>query len=125
MIHHTLANRGVTPEEVIFPLSATMLNHLHEYDACLESFSTAIKPLIDFVSNDDASIDVLNETLNLFLKLCWQGKGSVSKAKRKSHFSMFEEHELDAMERLAAPYFAVQSGEEALNKNIHKRLFNN
>jgi hypothetical protein len=37
MIHHTLANRGVTPEEVIFPVSASMLNHVHEYDACLES----------------------------------------------------------------------------------------
>lgn len=168
MIHHTLANRGVTPEEVIFPVSATMLNQVHEYDACLESFSTSIKPLIDFVSNDDASIRVLNETVNLyryfdatrmveylyacvdatieselkaeletvsafaharkaidaafdlpekqknlFLKLCWQGKGQISKAKRKSQFAMFEEHELDAMELLVAPYFAVQSGEES------------
>jgi len=167
MIHHTLANRGVTPEEVIFPVSATMLNHVHEYDACLESFSSSIKPLIDFVSNDDASIEVLNETLNLyryfdatrmaeylyacidatierelkveletvsafaharkaidaafdlpekhknlFLKLCWQGNGQISKAKRKSQFSIFEEGELDAMERLVAPYFAVESGEE-------------
>jgi len=168
MIHHTLANRGVTPEEVIFPVSATMLNHVHEYDACLESFSTSIKPLIDFVSNDDASIRVLNETVNLyryfdatrmveylyacvdatierelkaeletvsafaharkaidaafdlpeqqknlFLKLCWQGKGKISKAKRKSQFAMFEEHDLDTMELLVAPYFAVQSGEES------------
>jgi len=168
MIHHTLANRGVTPEEFIFPVSATMLNHVHDYDACLESFSTSIKPLIDFVSNDDASIEVLNETVNLyryfdatrmaeylytcvdatierelkveletvsafaharkaidaafdlpekqknlFLKLCWQGNGKISKVKRKSHFSMFEESELDAMEHLVAPYFTVQSREES------------
>ena len=164
IIHHTLANRSVTPEEVIFPVSATMLNHVHEYDACLESFSTAITPLIDFVSNDDASIQVLNETVdlyryfdatrmveylyacveatveqelkveletvsafaharkaidgvfdlpekqkNLFLKLCWQGKGKLSNAKRKSHFSTFDMDELDTMELLVAPYFAVQS----------------
>ncbi len=163
MIHHTLANRGVTPEEVIFPVSATMLNHVHEYDACLESFSASIKPLIDFVSHDDASIEVLNETVNLyryfdstrmaeylyacvdatiegelkveletvsafadarklldaafdlpekqknlFLKLCWQGNGRISKAKRKSQFSMFEDDELDAMEQLVAPYFTLQ-----------------
>jgi Fic family protein len=168
MIHHTLANRGVTPEEVIFPVSATMLNHVHEYNACLESFSTSIKPLIDFVSNDDASIEVLNETVNLyryfdatrmaeylyacvdatierelkveletvsafaharkaidaafdlpekqknlFLKLCWQGNGQISKVKRKSQFSMFGDDELDAMQRLVAPYFAVESGEES------------
>jgi len=167
MIHHTLANRGVTPEEVIFPVSATMLNHVHEYDACLESFSSSIKPLIDFISNDDASINVLNDTRNLyryfdatrmaeylyacvdatiegelkveletvsafaharkaidaafdlpekqknlFLKLCWQGDGKISKAKRKSQFSMFEDDELNAMERLVAPYFAIESGEE-------------
>lgn len=167
MIHHTLANRGVTPEEVIFPVSATMLSHAHEYDACLESFSGSIKPLIDFVSGDDASIRVLNETVNLyryfdathmaeylyacvdatierelkaeletvsafaharkaidaafdlpekqknlFLKLCWQGKGQISKSKRKSQFPMFEEYELDAMELLVAPYFSVRSEEE-------------
>jgi len=158
MIHHTLANRGVTPEEVIFPVSATMLNHVHDYDACLESFSKSIMPLIDFVSNDDATIEVLNETANLyryfdatrmaeylyacvdatierelkveletvsafaharkaidaaydlpekqknlFLKLFWQGNGKISKAKRKSQFSMFEDSELDTMERLVAP----------------------
>jgi len=167
MIHHTLANRGVTPEEVIFPVSATMLNHVHEYDACLESFSKSIMSLIDFVSNDDASIEVLNETVNLyryfdatrmaeylyacvdatiegelkvelqtvsafaharkaidaaydlperqknlFLKLCWQGNGKISKAKRKSQFSMFKEKEIDAMQRLVAAYFVVQSGED-------------
>ncbi|MDQ6976498.1 MAG: cell filamentation protein Fic, partial [Ghiorsea sp.] len=152
---------------VIFPVSATMLNHVHEYDACLESFSKAIKPLIDFVSNDDASIEVLNETVNLyryfdatrmaeylyacvdttiegelkvelqtvsafaharkaidaafdlpekqknlFLKLCWQGKGQISKAKRKSHFGAFTDDEIDMMQRLVAPYFAVESGED-------------
>jgi len=138
------------------------------HDACLESFSTAIKPLIDFVSHDNASIDVLNDTRNLyryfdatrmveylyacvemtierelkmelktvsafaharkavdaafdlpekqknlFLRLCWQGNGKISKAKRKSQFSMFEESEMDAMERLVAPYFEVASGEES------------
>jgi len=167
IIHHTLANRGVTPEEVIFPVSATMLNHVHEYDACLESFSKAVMPLIDFVSNDDATIEVLNDTSNLyryfdatrmveylyaciaatierelkeeletvsafaharkaidaaydlpekqknlFLKLCWQGKGQISKTKRKSHFSLFSDDELDAMQRLVAPYFSVLSGED-------------
>jgi len=166
MIHHILANRGVTPEGVIFPVSATMLSNVHEYDACLESFSKAIKPLINFVSNDDATIEVFNETVNLyryfdatrmaeylyacvdatiegelkselhtisafaharkaidavfdlpekqknlFLKLCWQGKGQISKIKRKSHFNMFTDDEIDTMQRLVAPCFAVESAE--------------
>lgn len=164
LIHHILANRGVTPEGVIFPVSATMLNHVREYDACLESFSSSIMPLIDFVAHDDALIEVLNETVNLyryfdatrmveylygcieatiedelkaeldtitafakarkaldaafdlpekqknlFLKLCWQGKGRISKAKRKAHFSMFSDDEMDAMQRLVAPYFRMEN----------------
>lgn len=43
MIHHILANRGVSPDGVIFPISATMLNHVHQYDACLESGQSHIK----------------------------------------------------------------------------------
>lgn len=167
MIHHILANRGVSPEGVIFPVSATMLNNVHQYNACLESFSKSIMPLIDFMPNDDASIDVLNETINLyryfdatrmaeylyecidttidrelkaeldtvsafgkarkaidarydlpekkknlFLKLCWDGKGHVSKNKRKSQFEMFSDEELDRMESLVAPYFSVLNGGE-------------
>ncbi|MDX8396455.1 MAG: Fic family protein [Mariprofundaceae bacterium] len=167
MIHHILANRGVSPEGVIFPVSATMLNNVHQYDACLESFSKSIMPLIDFVSNDEASIEVLNETINLyryfdatrmaeylyecidttidkqlkteldtisafskarkaidarfdlpekkknlFLKLCWDGKGQISKNKRKSQFEMFSDKELDHMESLVAPYFSVLNGGE-------------
>jgi Fic family protein len=167
MIHHILANRGVSPEGVIFPISATMLNNAHQYDACLESFSKSIMPLIDFVSNNDTSLEVLNETINLyryfdatrmaeylyecidttidrelkaeldtisafskarkaidarfdlpekkknlFIKLCWEGKGHVSKNKRKSEFSMFNDEEFSHMEDLVAPYFRVLDGGE-------------
>ncbi len=163
LIHHILANRDVSPEEVIFPVSATMLNHIHEYNACLESFSHSIMPLIEFVSSDDASIEVLNETKNLyryfdatrmveylytcveatidqelkveletisafakarkaidaafdlpekqknlFLKLCWQGHGTISKAKRKAHFPRFSDEEIDGIQQLLAPYFLVE-----------------
>lgn len=165
MIHHILANQGVSPEGVIFPISATMLNHVQQYDACLESFSKSIMPLIDFISNDEASIEVLNKTVNLyryfdatqmaeylyecieitienelkaeldtissfskarkafdakfdlpenkknlFLKLCWEGKGSLSKNKRKSHFSMLTDEEIKHMENAVAPYFRVLDG---------------
>jgi len=167
IIHHVLVNRGVSPEGVIFPVSATMLNHMYEYDGCLESFSKSIMPLIDFVSDENASVQVRNETKNLyryfdathlaeylygcidatidgelkgeletvsafaqarkaieaafdlsekhknlFLKLCWQGNGRVSKAKRKSHFSQYTDDELDAMQRSVAPYFSAPSREE-------------
>lgn len=66
MIHHFLANRGVTPQGTIFPISATMLNYMHEYNACLESFSRSIMPLIEYRMNDDLSLDVQNETADLY-----------------------------------------------------------
>ena len=66
MIHHFLANRGVTPKGTIFPVSATMLNNMRDYDACLESFSQAILPLIEYRMNEDFSLDVLNESADLY-----------------------------------------------------------
>lgn len=66
MIHHFLANRGVTPRGTIFPVSATMLNDRHEYDACLESFSHSIRSLIEYRMNEDYSLDVLNETADFY-----------------------------------------------------------
>ena len=66
MIHHFLANRAVTPAGTIFPVSATMLNNRREYDACLESFSGAIMPLINYQMSDDFAIDVLNDTADLY-----------------------------------------------------------
>ena len=59
----------------------------------------------------DAAFDLPEKQKNLFLKLCWQGKGQISKAKRKSHFDAFTDDEIDIMQRLVAPYFAVESGE--------------
>jgi len=66
LIHHVLANRGVTPKGVIFPVSATMLSDRQEYDACLESFSHSIIALNDYRMNEDYSLDVLNETAALY-----------------------------------------------------------
>jgi hypothetical protein len=54
LIHNILARRGFTPEGLIFPVSAAMLNNLHAYDTALESFSKPLIPLIDYTL-DEAS----------------------------------------------------------------------
>jgi hypothetical protein len=160
MIHHFLANRSVTPKGTIFPVSATMLNNLQDYDACLESFSHSIMPLIQYRMNEDFSLDVLNDTAdlyryfdatrmceylydcigqtidselkeeletlsafaharaaldaefdlpekkkNLLLKLCWQGRGTLSANKRATHFKEYSDEELAAMVEVIAPFF--------------------
>ncbi|MEK7485231.1 MAG: Fic family protein, partial [Planctomycetota bacterium] len=52
LIHHILSRLKMTPEGLIFPISATMLNHLREYDQCLESYSV---PLMDLLEDYDLS----------------------------------------------------------------------
>lgn len=163
IIHHFLANRGVTPKGTIFPVSATMLNRKADYDSCLESFSSAIMPLIDYRMKPDFSLDVLNNTVdlyryfdatrmceylydcvrntidnelkeeletlfafaqaraaldasfdlpekrkNLLLKLCWQGKGSLSATKRATHFQEYSDDEMARMVDAVAPFFRAK-----------------
>ena len=66
MIHYILSSRGVTPDDVIFPVSATMLENMKAYDSCLESFSVPVKALIDYETNEDLSIHVKNDTAYLY-----------------------------------------------------------
>ncbi|NJD56870.1 MAG: cell filamentation protein Fic [Nitrospirae bacterium] len=66
LIHHILASEGVTPEGLIFPVSATMLSDMPSYDRCMETFSRLILPLIDFRLNEDGEVEVLNNTGDLY-----------------------------------------------------------
>lgn len=162
IIHHVLANRGVTPQGVIFPVSATMLNNIRDYDACLESFSRPVMRLVEYRMNEEGSMEVLNDTAdlyryfdatpmaeylydciaktievelkaeletvsafarakdafdaqfdlpdkrrNLFLKLCWQGKGELSRTKRARYFADYSDEEIESMRRVVQPFFAA------------------
>jgi Fic/DOC family len=62
LIHNILARRGFTPEGLIFPISAAMLNNMAAYDAALESFSKPLIPLIDYTLDEDGQMKVNNQT---------------------------------------------------------------
>lgn len=68
LIHQALAKTKVTPKEILFPVSATMLRKRADYDAALENFSKRIVPFIDWERSaaDDGSIIVINETIDLY-----------------------------------------------------------
>lgn len=61
LIHNILARRGFTPDGVMFPVSAAMLNHHQEYDASLEAFSKPIMELADYTLDDQGRMTVNNE----------------------------------------------------------------
>ncbi|MCK4886300.1 MAG: Fic family protein [Planctomycetes bacterium] len=62
LIHNILARHGFTPEGLIFPISAAMLNDMDAYDTALESFSKPLIPLIDYTLDEDGKMNVRNQT---------------------------------------------------------------
>ncbi|MFZ4618718.1 MAG: hypothetical protein ACOYM2_21340 [Rectinemataceae bacterium] len=63
IIHHALAIGGFTPQGFAFPVSATMLAKLRDYDACLESYSREIGLHVKYRLDDHGGMEVLNDTL--------------------------------------------------------------
>jgi len=62
LIHNILAKRLFTPKGFIFPVSATMLRKMKEYDETLELFSKPLLPLLDYELDADGMMEVKNET---------------------------------------------------------------
>lgn len=62
LIHNILARRGVTPDGLMFPVSAAMLKDPAAYDASLEAFSRPLKLVVDWSLDEEGRMTVLNET---------------------------------------------------------------
>jgi hypothetical protein len=62
LIHNILANTKFTPEGLIFPVSATLVQNIKEYDQTLELFSKPLLHLIDYQLTDAGEMTVMNET---------------------------------------------------------------
>jgi hypothetical protein len=63
LIHNILAKRRFTPEGLIFPISATMLRKIKEYDKMFEHFSEPLLPLLVYELDSDGRMEVKNETV--------------------------------------------------------------
>jgi hypothetical protein len=153
LIHNILAIRRFTPEDLIFPVSATMLRKIKEYDHMLEHFSEPLLPLLDYELDSDGRMEVKNETaahykyidmtaiaerlfsfiqdtienelvseldfildydqaklairdivdmpdrlIDLFIRLCIENKGRLSRNKRKAKFEQLTDKEVARME---------------------------
>lgn len=62
LIHNILARRGVTPEGIMFPISASMLENPSDYDASLEAFSRHLMTLVDYTLDEEGRMKVHNDT---------------------------------------------------------------
>ena len=66
IVHHMLAKRGLTPEGILFPVSAAMLRDRGGYDRVLEKYSSSILPLIDYDLDKAGKMTVHNDTVRLY-----------------------------------------------------------
>ncbi len=66
LIHHLLAKKQFALQGIIFPVSASILNHIDDYRNVLENYS---RPLLDFIKwkeTKDHNIEVLNDTIDYY-----------------------------------------------------------
>ncbi|MBA9077206.1 Fic family protein [Rufibacter quisquiliarum] len=66
LLHHLLAAMRFTPQGIIFPVSAAILEHMAAYRQVLETYS---HPLLDFIqwrTTPDHNVEVLNETIDYY-----------------------------------------------------------
>ncbi len=62
LIHNILARRGFTPEGVMFPVSASMLNKPADYNASLEAFSRNLMTHVEYTLDEEGRMSVHNDT---------------------------------------------------------------
>ena len=66
IIHHILAKKKLTQQGVIFPVSSSILDHIEDYKAVLESYS---HPLLDYITwsrTETNNIEVTNNTIDFY-----------------------------------------------------------
>lgn len=66
LIHHMLSKMGFSKQGIIFPVSASILDHINDYRNILESYS---RPLLDFIKWEETTnhnVEVLNSTIDYY-----------------------------------------------------------
>ena len=66
LIHHVLAERGYTPEGMIFPVSSVMLDRIVEYRQTLQGHSSPLMGFIDWQPTMKGNVEVRNDTADLY-----------------------------------------------------------
>jgi len=66
IIHHVLAKKKFSQQGIIFPVSASILDHIDDYRTVLESYSHPLLDYIKWKETPDHNVEVLNETMDLY-----------------------------------------------------------
>ena len=66
LIHHTLAKKHLSQQGIIFPVSASILNHIDDYRLVLEQYSHPLLDFIEWTETNDHNVEVLNNTIDYY-----------------------------------------------------------
>ncbi|CAM4071176.1 Fic family protein [Flavobacterium weaverense] len=66
LIHHILTKMQFAQQGIIFPVSASILNHIDYYRIVLESFSHPLLDFIEWKTTKSNNVEVLNETIDYY-----------------------------------------------------------
>ncbi|HPF92721.1 MAG TPA: Fic family protein [Tenuifilaceae bacterium] len=66
IVHHLLSKMNFTPQGIIFPVSAAILERIDDYRNVLENFSHPILDFIEWEKTSDNNIEVLNSTIDFY-----------------------------------------------------------
>ncbi len=66
LIHHVLAQRGFSPQGLVFPVSAVILDRIDDYRTVLEDYSQRLLPLVEWEPTEHGNIRVLNDTSDFY-----------------------------------------------------------
>ena len=66
LIHYILASLRFTPQGIIFPVSAAILERIDDYRKVLESYSQPLLEFIDWRKTANNNVKVLNDTLDYY-----------------------------------------------------------
>jgi hypothetical protein len=66
LIHHILAIKNFSQQGIIFPISASILDHIRDYREVLEGYSKPLLDFIDWKETPDHNIQVLNDTIDFY-----------------------------------------------------------
>lgn len=66
LVHHTLSRKRFTKQGVIFPVSASILDHIDDYRKVLERYSHGILDFIEWQETQQHNVAVLNDTIDYY-----------------------------------------------------------
>jgi hypothetical protein len=66
LIYHLLAKMKFTPQGIIFPVSAAILEKIDDYRKVLESYSQPLLDFIEWKKTPDNNVEVMNETIDYY-----------------------------------------------------------